>query len=111
VGAPIPNRRCPEQAHQHQRRQLVYIGKAIWQRASGAPKQVSRRCQAGAEHVPRQQAAETRRCQVARRCAGRQAGAHRRGEERRQPPDEVNGLRNYVVASYGRSLGIALDAR
>jgi hypothetical protein len=30
---------------------------------------------------PRQQAAETRRCQIARRRAGRQAGAHRRGED------------------------------
>ena len=38
-----PSWRCPEQAHQHQRRQLVryvvYIGKTRWQRASDAPKQ------------------------------------------------------------------------
>jgi hypothetical protein len=32
-------------------------------------------------------------------------------EGRRQPPDEVNGLRNCIVASYSRFLGIVLDAR
>jgi hypothetical protein len=47
-----PSRRCPEQAHQHQRRQLVYIGKARCQRASGAPKQVPSKCQVGAKQVP-----------------------------------------------------------
>jgi hypothetical protein len=50
IGA--PSRRCPEQAHQHQHRQLVYIGKARWQRASGAPKQVPSKCQVGARQVP-----------------------------------------------------------
>ena len=52
-----PSWRCPEQAHQHQRRQLVryvvYIGKIRWQRASDAPKQqVPSKGQAGARQVP-----------------------------------------------------------
>jgi hypothetical protein len=52
---------------------------------------------------------QTRRCRAAEEMRGPPSG--RAQEGRRQPPDEVNGLRNYVVASCGRFLGIALDAR
>jgi hypothetical protein len=105
VGA--PSRRCPEQAHQHQRRQLGYIGKARWQRASGAPKQVpskcqvASRCQAGAKQVPS-------RCRGSKQPGGGDAkqpeevmpssrGDARAAERARtggaKKPDEINGSR------------------
>jgi hypothetical protein len=52
---------------------------------------------------------DRRRYRAAEEMRGPPSGRAQKG--RRQPPDEVNGLRNYVVASYGRFLGIALDAR
>jgi hypothetical protein len=90
AGAPAPS----QAAGVH-----TYIGKARWQRASGAPKQVPSKCQVGARQVPS-------RCQAGAEAASSQDEAMpgsqgdvrsakrpsgRAQEGRRQPFDEVNG--------------------
>jgi hypothetical protein len=90
-------------------------GSGSVQESSGAPKQAARRSRV----VPRSKqlgrqsnkamssragswaSSQTRRCRAAKEMRGPPSG--RAQEGRRQPPDEVNGLRGYVVASYGRS--------
>jgi hypothetical protein len=65
----------------------VHSGKARWPASQRCPeagaKQVPSRCQAGAEQVPRQRAADTRRCQVAEEMRGPSSGRAqaRRGED------------------------------
>jgi hypothetical protein len=60
--------------------------------SSGAPTQAAR------------QAARRGDVEQPRRCAGRRADAHRRGED--SPPNKTSGSYNEISASYGRFLGI-----
>jgi hypothetical protein len=67
--------------------------------SSGAPTQAAR------------QAARRGDVEQPRRCVGRRAGAHRRGEDSPPPPGEGNAPQNKASASCGRSSGVDVGAQ
>jgi hypothetical protein len=86
-------------------------GLRCWgQESSGAPKQAARQPdEVMSSRASGWASSQTRRCRAHERCAGRQAGAHRRGED--SPCDEVNGSKPPWRLAFALILrGVSADA-